>query len=156
MKTKDKNHNALLDHSKSRTKEVVKKIREAMQPLELDIDQNEGIYPFNGGRLTQAEVCRRAGVHKITLQGPAHRATTREMIEVWLKKVKEQMVTGKRAVRKAVTDRADDWHGRYLKAAQMTNLYHIQFVSLNDLIAKREARITELEDQLVQQQFVTR
>ena len=156
MKTKDKNHNALLDHSKSRTKEVVKKIREAMQAIELDIDQNEGIYPFNGGRLTQAEVCRRAGVHKITLQGPAHRATTREMIEVWLKKVKEQMVTGKRAVRKAVTDRADDWHARYLKAAQMTNLYHIQFVSLNDLIAKREARITELEDQLVQQQFVTR
>ena len=87
MKTESKSPNALLDHSKSRTKEVVKKIREAMQTIELDIDQNEGIYPFNGGRLTQAEVCRRAGVHKITLQGPAHRATTREMIEVWLKKV---------------------------------------------------------------------
>jgi len=152
MKTESKSPNALLDHSKSRTKEVVKKIREAMAAIELDIEQNEGIYPFNGGRLTRAEVCRRAGVHKITLQGAAHRATTREMIEVWLKKVKEKMVIGKRAVRKAVTVRADDWHARYLKAAQMTNLYHIQFVSLNDLVAKRGARISELEGQLVQLQ----
>ena len=74
------------------------------------------------------------------------------MIEVWLRKIKEKMVTGKRAVRKAVTVRADDWRARYLKAAQMTNLYHIQFVSLNDLVAKRGARISELEGQLVELQ----
>ena len=123
-----------------------------MAAIELDIDQTEGIYPFNGGRLTQAEVCRRASVHKITLQGTAHRTTTRKMIEVWIRKAKERMVIGKRAVRKAVTVRADDWHARYLKAAQMTNIYHIQFVSLNELVAKREARITELEVQLVQLQ----
>ena len=34
----------------------------------------------------------------------------------------------------------------------MTNLYHIQFVSLNDLVAKRGARISELEGQLLQLQ----
>lgn len=152
MTAKTKKDEALLAHAKSRTEEVVAKIRKAMAAIELEIDKNDGIYPFNGSRLTRAEVCRRAGVHKITLQGPAHRETTRKMIDVWLKKVKERMVIGKRAVRRAVTDRAENWHERYLKAANMTNLYHVQLVSLNNVLAKRDARVHELEERVNQLQ----
>lgn len=58
----------LLAASKERTAKVIAKVREAMKEMELDIQNSEGIYPFNGGRITVAEVCRRAKISNMTLQ----------------------------------------------------------------------------------------
>jgi hypothetical protein len=63
----------LLAASKARTTDVIAKVREAMKQMELDIQNSEGIYPFNGGRITVAEVCRRAKISNMTLQAPSHR-----------------------------------------------------------------------------------
>jgi hypothetical protein len=150
MNTASTKGKAIVEHAKSRTEEVRRKVSEAMRAIELDIEQNEGIYPFNGGRLTQAEVCRRAGIRNVTLGGKAHKDTTREMVRVWLDGIEKNLVAGKRAVRKAVTQRADDWHARYLAAARMSDLYHIQFVDLNDKLKKSGVRISELEAENVQ------
>jgi hypothetical protein len=140
---------ALLIHAKARTETVIAKVRGALAAIELDIEQNEGIYPYNGGRLTQAEVCRRAGIHKVTLQGGPHRTTTREMIEVWLKAVRIRLVTGKKMVRKSVTARADDWKERYLNAARMSHLYHNQMVALAEERDQGRVRIAELEAEVL-------
>jgi DNA mismatch repair ATPase MutS len=130
--------NALLENALNRTANVVNKVRSALRAIELDIEANDGIYPYNGGRLTQAEVCRRAGIHKVTLHGPAHIETTRKSISEWLTATKRSLITGKRVVRKQVTERADSWRERYIKAAQWVDHYHRE-----DVV--RQARIFELE-----------
>ena len=55
----------LNNHAKSRSSTFVSKLRQAMSTIEGDIEQNEGLYPYNAGRLTKAELCRRAGrIHR--------------------------------------------------------------------------------------------
>ncbi len=144
MSTENSNK-GLAAHSKSRTDKVIEKFRDAMLAIEIDIEQNDGIYPFNAGRLTQSEVCRRAGVHKVTLQNSSHKTTTREMISSWIKAINGKIITGKKAVRKTVTTRADDWKSRYLRAVNQTNLYHLQMVSLQSDLLKAKDLIVTLE-----------
>jgi hypothetical protein len=142
----------LAAHSKSRTSKVKEKFRDAMHAIEIDIEQNDGIYPFNAGRVTQAEVCRRAGAHKVTLQNSSHKTTTRETINSWIKAINSKIITGKKAVRKTVTIRADDWKARYLRAVNQTNLYHLQMVSLQSALRESKDLIAALEEKNLQLQ----
>lgn len=52
------------------------------------------------------------------------------MIDSWIKAIKRKIITDKKAIRKTVTIRADDWRARYLRATNQTSLYHLQMVSL--------------------------
>lgn len=129
---------ALKEHAHARTAEVCDRLRDAMKKIELDIEQNEGIYPLHGGRLSLSEVCRRAGVHKVTLQGASHKATTKPLIEGWLTGVANSLTTGRKIVRKTVTARADVWKNRYETVAQKFNeMYSIEIIS-------RDTELTEL------------
>lgn len=130
----------LLDSAKQRTKLFVEKLQKAMKDIELQIEQNEGIYPFNGGRLTQAELCRRAGVSNIALQGPAHKLTTKLVVDSWLQRIKAGTVTGKKSVRKTVTGRAEAWKAQHGAIAQA---YHKSQLERIDLLA----RIKTLENE---------
>ena len=105
----------LIDHAKQRTLAFIAKLKAAMAAIELEIDQNEGLYPFNGGRLTQAEVCRRAGVSNIALQGPAHKDTTKKLVDDWLLRVRAASVTGKKSVRRTVSSRAEAWKAQHAR-----------------------------------------
>lgn len=140
----------LAGHAKSRTDSVTQRVKSAMADIELEIEKNLGVYPFNGGRLTQAEVCRRAGIHKITLQGKAHKATTRLTIDTWLASVNKKTLSGAKAVRKAVTERADNWKDLYLAAARQTDLYRIEAIAQNEAIDQAQKRIAELEAENLQ------
>lgn len=96
---------------------TVTKFTAAIQEIELDIQRNENIYPFNGGTLSQSEVCRRAGVKKAILQGKAHITTTKLMVDKRVAEINEGLIKGRNNVRKAVTARVDDWkeeHSRLL------------------------------------------
>jgi hypothetical protein len=135
----------LREHAASRTELVVNKIKSTMKKIEAEVEANEGIYPFNGGRLTQAELCRRAKIHKVTLQGAAHKKTTRKDIATWIGKMTKLMLSGSKAVRKAVTQRAEDWRKLYLTAVRKTDLYHIEAVAQESARAAAELRIAELE-----------
>ncbi|CAD6872424.1 hypothetical protein [Methylomonas fluvii] len=42
----------LLEHAKQRSQVVIKKLRDAQKVIEAEIDVNEGIYPYNGGKLS--------------------------------------------------------------------------------------------------------
>ncbi|AWH33919.1 hypothetical protein C1930_14150 [Stenotrophomonas sp. SAU14A_NAIMI4_8] len=119
-----------------------------MSAMERDIDANEGIYPFNGGRASKAEVCRRAGVSKVTLQGFAHRATTSKRIDAWLKGLRDKMLVGRKSVRKAVTLRADNWRELYLQAVRQTDLYRIEAIAQQHLLSTAQQQIAELELQV--------
>lgn len=137
---------ALSDHAHGRTDLVRVKLREAMKTIEIEIDQNAGIYPLHGGRLSLAEVCRRAGVHKVTLQGPSHRETSKTEIENWIKRLKESLITGRKSVRRTVTARADDWEARYKAVANKFNeMYAIEVIAKDKMIRELTEKVTTLE-----------
>lgn len=128
----------LAANGKKRTEIVRRQIHAAMRTIEVELKENGGIYPFNSGRLSRDELCRRAGVGKPTLKGPAHKRSTLVEVNDWLAQVKAEGITGSVAIRKTVTSRAEEF--KKALTAMGTNYLKDQ-LKLIDL----EARIRELE-----------
>lgn len=136
----------LLAASKARTTDVIAKVRQAMKDMELDIQNSEGIYPFNGGRLTVAEVCRRAKISQMTLQAPSHRDSTKVVVEEWIKKLTVRLTTGAKIVRRAVTDRAEEWKRVHDEIATAYHIDHLTLVNVRAELEDAKNRIKELEE----------
>lgn len=135
-------------HSRLRSDEVSAKLKKAMEAIEKDIEDNDGLYPFNNGRLSLAEVCRRASIHKVTLQGKTHSATTKVVVKEWLQSLDKLSVSGAKTVRKRVTAAADEWRDRYLTIARKYNeMYAIDLVSLQSKLDEAHNRISDLESE---------
>ena len=135
----------LLAASKARTANVIAKVKEAMKAMELDIQNSEGIYPFNGGRITVAEVCRRANISNMTLQAPSHRDSTKVVVEEWIKKLTVRLTTGAKLVRRAVTDRAEEWKRVHDEIATAYHIDHLTLVNVRADLGDAQNRIKELE-----------
>lgn len=91
-----------------RTEAALQRLRNAMRTIEAEVAANNGIYPFNFGRVTQSELCRRADVKKATLQNPVHKDTTRVEIMRWLDELGAQLTQTREGTRERVTAVADD------------------------------------------------
>lgn len=128
--TSDEPLNPLQAAAKQRTDSVVEKLRRAMATIEAEVEAHDGLYPFNKGRLTQAEVCRRAGISKVTLQGPLHKTTTKAEVDAWVARVTAGIVKGKKNVRKAVTDRAEGWKANLEAIAQQYHECQLELASV--------------------------
>lgn len=137
----------LLGHAKKRTQAVVTKLRAAMKAIESEIDEHEGIYPLNGGKLNQAEVCRRAGISNVTLSTSAHRDTTHKMVDAWLTNIKKSTVTGRKSVRRAVTDRAEDWKRAHAAIAQSYRVAELEYLDMKGTMKKLETEVQRLSDE---------
>jgi hypothetical protein len=119
-----------------------------MEVIERDIEANDGLYPFNNGRLSIAEVCRRASIHKVTLQGSKHKSTTRVVIKEWLENLDKLTVVGAKNVRKRVAASTEEWRERYLVIARKYNeLYAIHIISMQKKLDVAQSRISELESE---------
>ncbi len=77
----------------------MQRLRQAMATIEAEIEAHGGSYPYNHGRLTQSELCRRADVKKATLQNPVHKDTTRVEIIQWCDAVNARLMRAKDAAR---------------------------------------------------------
>lgn len=139
--------------AKARTKELVARIRKAMADIEAEIEANDGIYPFNKGRITQAEVCRRAGTSPTILQGRTHKNSTLREVKAWLAGIDRKVAAGHKKIRRKVTDRSDKWEELYLAAAHQSNLYHLQLTTTNAKLKARDKKIKELEAEIVRLQI---
>lgn len=136
----------LLAASKERSTKVIAKVREAMKAMELDIQNSEGIYPFNAGRITLAEVCRRAKISNMTLHAPAHRDSTKVVVEEWIKKLTVRLTTGAKIVRRAVTDRAEEWKRVHNEIASAYNIARLTLVNARAELEDAKSRIKDLEE----------
>ena len=92
----------------ARTEAALERLRRAMRDIEAEIELNKGIYPFNFGRVTQSELCRRADVKKATLQNPLHKDTTRVEIMAWLDVLASKLTLTRESTRERVTAVADN------------------------------------------------
>ncbi|WP_175037746.1 hypothetical protein [Burkholderia contaminans] len=155
----DKNSSPqLMAYAKGRTARVVARVGKAMKAIELDIEANEGLYPLNGGRVTQAEVCRRAGIRNATLQGSAHKVTTKATVDAFVERVRRRSRAGYKSVRREVSERADYWkraHGAVADAYHIDSLRfeeaQVRIRSLQEehakLLLELEASIRVLEEE---------
>lgn len=140
----------LVLYAKSRSDDVCSRVAKAVSLIEIEIEANDGIYPLNGGKVSMAEVCRRAGVHKITLQGKSHKTTTRVELKAWLDGLDDRLVRGSKSVRRRITDAVEDWKGRYYDLARSFNeMYAVEVVSRDAKIESALAKINELESELL-------
>lgn len=149
------NANPLKMHGELRTSAIRQKVRETIKAIELEIDRNDCIYPFNSGRLSQAEFCRRAEINQATLLRPKHRDTTKVDIDTWLESVASKLIKGKTPVRKAVTKRADDWKAKFDAVATNYHIYKLEAIAkdqkildLQTLISNLRTEISDLQSQL--------
>lgn len=138
--------------AKAKSEAVAQKIRDTMSLIDEEIKAHDGIYP--GGRLNQAELCRRAEIHIMTLHAPAHKDSTKRVVETWLESKKEKTL---RDTRKAVNERAEHWKEQHHKVATQICIYEAEIAEKNSRIAELEDAVASLREQnaLLQKSNVT-
>lgn len=92
----------------ARTEAALRRLQQAMAEVEADIAGNNGVYPFNFGRVTQSELCRRADVKKATLQNPLHKDSTRVQIMHWLDQLNTKLMQTRQSARARSTHISDE------------------------------------------------
>ena len=97
-----------VEHAHPRTEAALQRLRQAMREIEAEVEAHHGVYPYNHGRVTQSELCRRADVKKATLQNPVHKDTTRVEIMTWLDTLAARLSQTRDSTRERVTAVADD------------------------------------------------
>lgn len=123
---------------------TVKKIEKGKSEALRLIREHEGLYPGNGGRLSQAEICRLSGVAPSLLGQPAHRSSTRVDLNVWLRQVRAQMVTGKLRVHREVVARVSQWKKAYDELLTTYCIVELELENANRVIGLLQNQIREL------------
>ena len=94
-------------NSHPRTEAALQRLRQAMAQIEAEIEAHQGSYPYNHGRMTQSELCRRADVKKATLQNPVHKDTTRVEVMSWCDTINARLAQTRDAARLQLAASAD-------------------------------------------------
>jgi hypothetical protein len=136
---------ALRKAARRRTDEVTERLKATMESIKREMSENNGIYPYNKGRINQSEVCRRAEVSKVTLQGAAHKSTTKLIVDKFVASCITKRVP---QVRAAITNRADQWKAHHDNVASH---YAVAMLELNEAthqIKKLQAENAALREEL--------
>ena len=113
-----------------------------MAEMEAEVDACDGVY---AGRLSLNEVCRRAGVHPVTIHGPAHAKTTKPRALAWLSRIKQKTGSRKREVRASDSRRVLDAKAELRALAANFRLRENEIPRLNEEIDRLRRRVVELE-----------
>jgi len=136
----DRTYLPVTENANPRTEAALARLRKAMAEIEADIATHQGVYPYNHGRVTQSELCRRADVKKATLQTPLHKDTTRVQILAWLDSVTAGLTITRDATRDKVTAAAD------MLAAEVHRLEaELQAALLQLGLAEQRIEVLEME-----------
>ena len=134
------------DKGNARTEAALKRLRTAMADIEMDIAQHQGIYPFNHGRVTQSELCRRADVKKATLQNPLHKDSTRVEIVNWLEALNSRLTQTRDGVRERVTAVADDLAAKVQRLTVANQELQARLATSEQLIIRLQEENTRLKN----------
>ncbi|MFS2162429.1 hypothetical protein [Variovorax sp. Varisp62] len=78
-------------NGESRSQEIRTKMKNAMALIDQELIEHRDVYPYNEGRLTLEEICKRGGIGKVTLYGKKHREL-KTQIDDWLSAIKERIL----------------------------------------------------------------
>lgn len=131
-------------------------VQEMMQKIELEIDANGGLYPYNDGKLTVDELLRRSGKSAAYLQKntPKIRELKHE-VNAWIGRIKGQIASGAPSVRREVNSRVkaanqqlDDIRQAYSESELQLTRVTAELADATRKIGELEKRNTELLKQL--------
>jgi len=123
-----------------RTEAALERLRKAMHNIEAEVLANHGVYPFNYGRVTQSELCRRADVKKATLQNEVHKDTTRVEVMRWLDELNSKLTLTREGTRERVTTVAENL------AAEVQRLT-LACQEAQERLAQAQQRIEQLQQE---------
>lgn len=127
-----------------RANDTVDAVRKAMKKIELDLEANDGVYPYANGEISAAEVLRRAGMSNTALQKPRHREI-RDEVNAWVADVRTKMRRGAKVVRRAVTERANAADAELRMLRQRWVEAELEYVETASRLAELEKRCAHLE-----------
>ncbi len=119
-----------------------------MRDIEAEVIANHGIYPFNYGRVTQSELCRRADVKKATLQNSVHKETTRVEVMRWLDALASQLTQTREGTRERVTEVADNLSAEVERLTHSCQVAQEQLAEAAQLISQLKRENVILRNQL--------
>jgi len=134
----------------ARTEAALERLRRAMHDIEAEVQANHGIYPFNYGRVTQSELCRRADVKKATLQNSVHKDTTRVEIMAWLDGLAAKLTLTRESTRERVTAVADNLSAEVERLSDACQVAQMRLTEAVHLIAQLRQENATLRSQLTQ------
>ncbi len=134
----------------ARTEAALERLRRAMHDIEAEVQANHGIYPFNYGRVTQSELCRRADVKKATLQNSVHKDTTRVEIMAWLDGLAAKLTLTRESTRERVTAVADNLSAEVERLSDACQVAQMRLTEAEHLIAQLRQENATLRSQLTQ------
>lgn len=132
--------------AEQRANDTVDAVRNAMRKIELDIEANDGLYPYAGGEISTAEVLRRAGKSDTALQKPRHREF-RDEVNAWVEEIRGKVRKGAKVVRRAVTERATAAEDELRMLRQRWVEAELEYVETASRVAVLEQRCALLEDE---------
>jgi hypothetical protein len=132
-----------------RTAKVEQRLEEAMCAINRDMQANDGVYPFNGGAVSIAEVVRRAEINESTLYKKDN-AALKARITQWLDTLKSKEIVGRMRVRETLQQRNENWKKKY--TALMNRQIKTE-LELQQLQAEHETLRMKYEDLLDQMQI---
>jgi len=135
------NREKLDAYAQASRRRLIKSVRDAMSTITKEIEASDGIYPY--GKLTQREICVRAGITQAALQKPTHKNTTLVEVNAWIKQTAEAMRTSK-SVRKVVNGKLEMLKQRNADIKQKYHECELRLIDANAQIAKRDAQIAVL------------
>lgn len=138
------------DKPNARTQAALERLRKAMRDIEAEVQANKGIYPFNYGRVTQSELCRRADVKKATLQNPVHKDTTRVEIMAWLDGLASKLTLTREGTRERVTEVADQLTTEVDRLSELCQVVQARLMEAEQLIAQLRQENASLRSRLIQ------
>lgn len=118
------------EHTHPRTEAAMQRLHQAMCEIEAEVAAHHGVYPYNHGRVTQSELCRRADVKKATLQNPVHKDTTRVEIMAWLDTLATRLMQTRDGARERVTAVADDLNAQVQELTQRLQASQAELAAL--------------------------
>lgn len=132
-------------YAQTKSSRIVLAINAAMATIDAEMADHDNLYPHNGGKLNQRELCRRAGVHFMTLQSPAHKETTRKQVDAW---IESKASVTKKAATKAVTDRVAYWKEQHRLVATQIHVYELEHKEKDLVIKHLRDENSKLREQL--------
>jgi hypothetical protein len=129
----------------ARTEAALQRLVKAMHEIEAEISANHGIYPFNYGRVTQSELCRRADVKKATLQNSVHKDTTRVQLMAWLDALNAKLTQNRDATRTRVTEVTNNLDAEVERLTVANIALQQELAGLQSLYAQLQAENTRLK-----------
>lgn len=127
----------------ARTAQVEVKVRDALETIQREINENGGTYPNNGGAVSMNEVARIAKISKTTLFSPKQKALG-QLVKAWVESLKKKEVVGRMRVRRTVHERADEWRKKYFNMQQAFVGTELELQDARALLEKAEEELITL------------